>query len=329
MLIAMSDSGESLWFPPQASQWAEKTDSVFLALAVAVTVVFIVAVAAMLYCVMRFRRGRGEAVQSACNDNPRLEYVFILAFGVPLMALFASGFGVYMDIRLPPADAYAIRARGENGAWTFLYPDGTRVQSAGEHATAEICVPPHVPVRISATSADALYGLYIPAFRVQTDVLPGRYSQIWFVATRPGKYPVLCSAYCGACKSEMRATCVVADNETAFRSWLRDRRETRTTTLALTERGRRIYSGKGGCASCHSVDGTRRVGPTLRALFGSHVVLQHGMAVTADAEYLRESILRPGGKLVAGYDSVMPSYEGRLTPCELDAVIEFIGSLRR
>lgn len=157
-----------------------------------------------------------------------------------------------------------------------------------EDQPAELHVPPGEPVKLVLTSDDVIHGFFISAFRLKMDVVPGRYNTLWFTATRPGEYLVQCSAYCGTRHSEMRSVCIVHPGRPSFDEWLRNAKQKTLGKLTPVDRGRRLYVGKGGCVQCHSLDGTRRIGPTFKDLYGAEVVLRGGVRKLADEDYLRE-----------------------------------------
>jgi cytochrome c oxidase subunit 2 len=181
-------------------------------------------------------------------------------------------------------------------------------------------------VRLVLSSEDVIHSFFVPSFRVKMDAVPGRYTKSWFRATRPGEYDVFCAEYCGTSHSDMR-TAVVVHPPGEFEKWL-EGASNLLATLPPAEAGARLYTTR-GCAQCHSVDGRSGTGPTLQGLFGHPVPLQGGGSVTADENYLRESLLAPESKVVAGYQPVMPTYKGRLKDGEITAIIEYLKTLEK
>jgi cytochrome c oxidase subunit 2 len=175
------------------------------------------------------------------------------------------------------------------------------------------------------TSEDVIHSLYIPAFRIKKDVVPGRYTKMFFRATQPGEYVLLCTQYCGTGHSSMMAQ-VVVHRPGEFEKW-RENAASFVERLSPAEAGKRLFSGR-GCQTCHSLDGTRLVGPTFKGLFGSTVPLSDGGRVAADENYIRESILSPAARIVATYDPVMPTYQGRIKDKEITALIEYIKTVK-
>jgi cytochrome c oxidase subunit 2 len=188
-------------------------------------------------------------------------------------------------------------------------------------------VPVNRPVRLRMRSEDVIHSLYVPAFRVKMDVVPGRYSTTWFEAVKPGDYTLFCAEYCGDQHSAMNST-VVVHEPGDFEAWL-ERKASEFQDLTPPEKGRETMRRKGGCFQCHSVDGTAKQGPTFQGLFGSQRTFVKGPPQTADENYIRESILEPNAKIRAGYEGViMNSYKGVLSDEEIDWIIEYIKTLK-
>lgn len=187
------------------------------------------------------------------------------------------------------------------------------------------------------TSRDVIHSFYVPEFRLKMDALPGRYTETWFEAVRPGRYPVLCAEYCGLDHSRMRAE-VVALAPGEFEAW-RARREKLLTpgpgeaisgaeSLGPLAAQGRIVATRMGCFQCHTVDGTPHIGPTWLGLYLREEPLASGGHIRADVAYLTESMMDPQAKLVAGFEPVMPSFQGRLSAADVASLVEFIQSLR-
>jgi cytochrome c oxidase subunit 2 len=172
------------------------------------------------------------------------------------------------------------------------------------------------------TSEDVIHSFYVPAFRVKTDVLPGRYTTMWFQPTKPGRYHLFCAEYCGTKHSGMIGRVVVME-PSEYQAWLAGGA---TSDGSLASQGQKAFQDL-ACATCHRADAQGR-GPALDGLFGSQVSLASGQAVTADEAYLRESILSPGAKVVAGFQPVMPTFQGLVSEEQLLALIEYIKSLK-
>ena len=201
-------------------------------------------------------------------------------------------------------------------SWQFTYPNG--------YTDENLHVPVDRPIRLVMQSQDVIHSLYVPAFRIKRDVVPGRYNKAWFEATVPGEYQIFCAEYCGTGHSDMLAKAIV-HRPGEFESWLRKASDF-LSTMTPEEGGRKLYKIH-GCGQCHSTDGSPLTGPTFQGIFGHQVSLAGGGTVKVDENYIRESILNPAAKVVAGFEPVMPTFQGRLEDKEITAVIQYINSL--
>ena len=189
----------------------------------------------------------------------------------------------------------------------------------------EMHVPAGRPIKLVMISQDVIHDLYIPDFRIKQDVVPNRYSQLWFEAEEPGEHVVFCAEYCGLDHSNMLAKLVV-DTEEQYQQWLEQKAE-EVMNMPLPELGKLLYVSK-GCNSCHSVDGSRIQGPSFLGIWGQTHQFTNGSSAVVDEDYVRESILQPSAKIVVGYDAVMPSFQGLLREREIQALAEYIKSLQ-
>jgi cytochrome c oxidase subunit II len=302
---------------------------------------FVLVVGAMIYFAVKYRNRPGHKAVYETGSH-LLEAIWIGVPTVLLLIIFGWGYHVYREMKQAPSDAYEIKVVGKQWLWTFLYDNGTTT-------VGELYVPVNKPVKLLMTSQDVLHGFFIPNFRVKQDVVPGMYSSVWFEATVPGKHQVFCTEYCGTSHSGMLAQ-VIALEDKDWNDWLRgkkiaidkipnanrDPNETAaadTTTISqasatnapvsLVDQGKVIYN-KMACATCHSTDGATKAGPTFKGLFGSKVTLTDGTVVTADENYIRESIELPNAKIVKGYAPQMPTFKGLINENDMTAVISFI-----
>jgi cytochrome c oxidase subunit 2 len=198
--------------------------------------------------------------------------------------------------------------------WKVQHPGGQREIN-------ELHVPAGRPIRLTLASQDVIHSFYVPAFRIKQDVIPGRSTSAWFQATKPGRYHLFCAEYCGTLHSGMRGTVTVLE-PWQYEQWLAGG----FTEGSLASTGERLFQSL-GCATCHT-GGPGARGPRLEGLLGATVTLADGRTVTADAAYLRESILRPAAKVVAGFAPLMPSFEGQVSEETLIALIEYLKSLK-
>jgi cytochrome c oxidase subunit II len=237
---------------------------------------------------------------------------------VPLfivLVIFVWGASVFFAMARPPDDTLNIYVVGRQWMWKFQHLNGAREIN-------ELHVPAGRPVKLIMTSEDVIHDVFVPAFRVKADVIPGRYTQIWFEATTPGRYHLFCAEYCGTKHSGMIGRVVVME-PTAYQTWLSGG----GSEMSLAARGQRTFQDL-ACHTCHAADASGR-GPSLQTVFGSQVKLADGRTVTADETYLRESILNPQAKLVAGYQPLMPTFQGLVNEEALMGLIEYIKSLQQ
>lgn len=311
----------SFWFPSQSSTGAAPVDWVFYFILGISAFFFILIVGLMSFFVIRYRRRKGIPAQETSDHNLALELTWTL---IPLglvAAIFYFGFVVFLDMRTQPSGPFEILVTARQWNWSFQYSNG--VQDPHLH------VPVDTEVRLIMTSDDVIHSLFIPAFRVRQDVVPGRITKMWFKATQEGEFPLLCSQYCGTAHSNMSAI-VYVHKPGEYEKWLADA-ESKTLQMSPKDLGAKLYITK-ACASCHTVDGKPHYGPSFKGIFGrNEIVREDGkeFPVLVDENYIRESILDPQKKIVVGpYTAVMPTYQGRLKDQEIIGLIEYIKSLK-
>jgi cytochrome c oxidase subunit 2 len=278
-------------------------------------VLFVLVVGAMLYLAYRYRRRSPEDRPTLVHENPIVEISWVVIPTILVLIVFTWGFKGYVKQAVAPPNAYEIQAEAWQWNWLFEYPNGTQ--------TDTLYVPVDRPVRVNMSSRDVLHSFYIPAFRVKHDVLPNRYTSVWFEATKPGTYEIFCTEYCGTQHSGMNKY-VKAVSQQEFNDWLEAGGA--ADDLPLPEYGEILYKQQ-GCNSCHSIDGSRIVGPTFKGLYGLEHAMADGEMVVADDNYLRESIVAPGAKIVEGYPNIMPASYDELTERQLSALIAYIEAL--
>ena len=300
-------------FPPQASTLAVRTDHLlYYVLAVSVFLAGLVAFL-VVYFAIRYRRRPGHEVATQIEGSNRLEIAWTLAPLVLLLVMYAWGASVYLYAYTPPPDALQVYGVGKQWMWKFQH-------LSGQQEINDLHVPVGHAVRVLLTSQDVIHSFYVPAFRVKQDAVPGRYTLVWFEATRPGVYHLFCAEYCGTLHSRMIGS-VVAMEPAAFEQWLAG-----GPTLSPAQRGEKLFQDL-GCDTCHRSDAQARC-PDLTGLFGQPVRLQSGEVVTADEAYIRESILEPGAKVVQGYENIMPTFKGQVTEEGILDLIVYIHALR-
>jgi cytochrome c oxidase subunit 2 len=321
-----------LFLPEQASELAREIDYlhyfVILTTMFASTVLGVMAV----YFMAHYRRRRSNQATPHIESPGWLEVLFVVAPLSLFLLWFRIGFQQFSELTEPPADSMDVFVMGKKWMWKFAYP-------TGPSGLSTLRVPAGRNVRLLLTSRDVIHSFYLPAFRVKADALPGRYTQVWFNATRPGRYQVFCAEFCGTGHSTMRAEIDVVNGE-EFDTWMqaqqRGRVAQRDTSppaeIAAPEsqmvvEGRRL-AVQHGCLKCHSVDGTRHIGPTWLDLYGREEKLADGSTVRVDEAYITESMMAPKAKQVVDYPLVMPSYFTKLSGPESSAIVEYIRSLR-
>jgi cytochrome c oxidase subunit 2 len=313
----LAQSGGTFWLPPPDSTVAAAVDNLFYFILWVSVFFFVLIVSLMVVFVVLYRRRPGVEAGPAPSHNTALEVTWSVIPLILVIVIFYMGFTGYMEMRSVPRDSYRIEVEAQMWSWLFRYPNG--------HEDIDLHVPVDRPVRLVMTSQDVIHSLFIPAFRVKMDLVPGRYTTTWFQAVRPGEYDLYCAEYCGTGHSDMLAK-VVVHQPGEFESWLQEAADL-FKRLSPVEAGDILYRRK-GCGTCHSRDGTALVGPTFKGIFGKTHTFTDGTSQQVDENYLRESILEPGAKIREGYKNQMPTYQGRLNDQELSAIIQFIESLK-
>lgn len=312
----MGDRG-SFFLPESASTLAPTIDWLFNFVNWVSLIIFVIVVGSMVYLVVKYRRRHPNERTQLVKESKLLEASWIVIPTILVLLVFTWGFRAYVKVAVAPPDAYEIHATGFQWAWTFTYPEGFSVNN-------EMYVPVGRPVRLIMSSTDVLHSFFVPAFRIKQDVLPNRYSSVWFEATRVGEYDIFCTEYCGTSHAYMIGKVHVVDQNT-FSDWVDSGGAGDLATLPLEEQGRLLVQ-RNGCLACHSLDGSSMTGPTFKALFGSQRATSAG-SVVADENYLRESILMPGAKVVNGYPNVMPANYASLPAQQVDAMITYMKTL--
>ena len=301
------------FFPDQASNMAGRVDLLFFCL-IAITGIVALAVAAVtLFFLAKYRRhaaaDRSPAKSSSLAVEITWSVIPLLIFGV----LFGWGTKIYFRESVEPPGALEVHVIGKQWMWKLEHLQGKREIN-------ELHVPIGQTVKLMMTSQDVIHSFFLPDFRIKEDVLPGRYTTQWFTPKKVGTFPIFCAQYCGTNHALMIGHVVVLD-PTDFTAWLRTGRE----TISVAQRGEQLFHSF-GCSGCHSPQSAVRA-PPLEGVYGSQVPLTDGRIVNADARYIRDCILLPKTEVVAGFDPVMPSFQGRLSEDELFALITYIKSI--
>lgn len=313
------DTTSTFWLPESASTIAGEVDALFYFLLWMSVFFFFLIVGLSIWFITKWRRRKGDVgrYDTGPSHNIWLEASWIIIPTLLVLVIFVWGFRSYMRMNVIPANAMEVKVTGQKWFWSFEYPEGAQ-------AVNEMVVPVGKPVKLLMSSQDVIHSFYVPAFRIKRDVLPNRYQYAWFEATKTGTYDLYCAEYCGTSHSEMIGTIKVV-TEREYQTWLE---EAALSGEGMTpaQYGARLYETK-ACVTCHSVDGSPGTGPSFQDIFGHEARMQSGETITVDENYLRESILNPKAKVVAGYQPVMPTYQGLLSSREVDALVAYIKSL--
>lgn len=301
------------FFPEQASAQAAQVDAIYFFM-VAVTAFFSLLIAALVVVfAIKFRRRQENEIGVAIHGSIALELLWSVIPLAIAMVMFGWGAKVFFDLYRPPAGAMEIFIVGKQWMWKAQHADGMREIN-------ELHVPIGRPVKLIMGSEDVIHSYYIPAFRVKADVIPGRYNSMWFTATKPGRYHLFCAEYCGTKHSGMIGW-VTAMEPTEFQAWLGGSGATTSPVAA----GQKLFNDL-ACNTCHLQNGTGR-GPVLNGIFGKSIELQGGGTATVDEAYIRESIVNPQAKIVAGFQPIMPTFQGLVSEEQLLQLIAYVRSL--
>jgi cytochrome c oxidase subunit II len=321
-----------LFLPEQGSAYAQQVDRLHYFVITMTMLGFTGVAAAVLWFVIRYRR-RAEGESTPTVEPRALHEVLFVGGPLALFLLwFAIGYPLFVRLQTPPREAMDVYVMGKKWMWKFAY-------AGGPSGADTLYVPVGRPVRLLITSRDVIHSFYLPAFRLKQDAVPGRYTQTWFQADRPGRYEIFCAEYCGLGHSAMLGELVVME-AAKFDAWLSEARrspvvaaaqdsaqEAASPVTTLSEQGRRL-AAEYGCFKCHTVDGTRHIGPSWLDLYLRKEPLEGGGTVVADEGYLTESMMDPRAKVVKGFQPVMPTFQGRIPGPEVAAIVEFIKTLR-
>jgi cytochrome c oxidase subunit 2 len=302
-------------FPEQASTMAARVDALYFFL-VGVSVFFatLICVLIVIFAIRYRRRSEDDRPPEILGDL-RLEVLWtVIPLGFTLV-MFVWGAKLYFITYQPPADALEINVVAKQWMWKAQHPEG-RAEIDQMH------VPLGRPIKLLLTSQDVIHDFFVPAFRVKTDVLPGRYTTVWFEPSKTGVYHLFCAEYCGTQHSGMIGRIfVVSPND--YQAWLGGG----TMGVSMAEAGARLFQTL-GCVTCHQPSDSAR-GPSLVGLLGKPVRLQDGSTIVADENYIRESIINPKAKVVAGYEPAMPTFKGLISEEGIMQIIAYLKSLEQ
>ena len=299
-------------FPPEASTIAPQSDALFffmvLVSLVGLTVVVLLVVS---FSILYHKNRHPHAVQ--IEGSTLLEATWtIIPLGLFLI-MFVWGALIYFRIYTPPTNAMNIYVVGKQWMWKIEHP-------GGQHEINELHIPEGVPIQLTLISQDVFHSFSVPAFRVKREAIPGRYTTVWFEATRPGTYHLFCTQYCGTNHSQMKGHVVVM-TRAAYQQWLAGS----TSGNSLAQDGERLFASM-SCNACHNDTPDAR-GPNLANIYGSYVTLATGDRVRVDDAFLRAAILDPSGNVKQGFVPIMPTYQGQISEEGVIALVEYIKHL--
>ena len=337
------------WFPEAASTFAEDIDWLYGFISIVCVIFFIPIAGALFYFAWKYHKPNGTKAESNTAHNTPLELAWSIGPSFFLVGMFVLGAKSYLDHRTVPDGANELNVQAFSWGWNVDYGGGTI------HPELHILVDE--PTKLSMRSSDVIHSLFIPAFRAKKDIVPGRYNYMWFKPTvastkvddevlakakddmkklgeswdydkydfTPDGYTyfdLYCTEYCGNNHSQMQTVVVVHETLEDLKAWIKENSK-RKDNETPADYGKKLYEYR-GCAGCHSVDGSKRVGPSFQESYGNQRPLDNGQTVLADENYIRESILYPKEKVVAGYSPVMVSYKGRLSEDDIYSLVEYL-----
>lgn len=308
----------SFLLPPQVTTNAASTDVPFQFTLWIGVLTFLLIMGVMLYVAIRYRRrSPDQKPEPSSSNDVILQFAWTVIPLVLFLDIFYLGFRGFMDVTNAPSNAMNIAVGAQDSKWSFTYSDG--------HIDEVLHVPVNKPVKLTMESDDSIHSFFVPAFRLKRDVLPGQQTTAWFQATQPGEYVATCAKYCGAEHSDHWSRVVVHEAED-YEKW-HEQAGGLFNTLSMEEVGERMYK-KYVCNTCHSLDGTKKVGPSFKGLFGRESLLTGGVRITVDEKYITDSVLDPQAAVVDGYPPAMPAYKGMIKDRELQAIIEYLKTLK-
>ncbi len=339
------------WFPEAASTFAADNDWLYGMITAVCFLFFVPMMFAMFYFAIRYNKPKGTKAESNVAHNTPIELLWSIGPSFFLVGMFVLGAKAYLDHRTVPDGANELEVKSQKWFWAIHYGRGTY------HPELHILV--NEPTKLSMTSSDVLHAVFIPAFRAKKDIVPGRYNYMWFKPTVANKkvsdevlakaiketkdsgddwdydgrqftpdgyrfYDLYCAEYCGTDHSAMQSAVVVHETLEDLDAWIK-KYSKRTTDDPVTY-GEKLYKNR-GCKGCHSVDGSRRTGPSFKETFGNVRKLKTGESLTADANYIRKSILNPKADVVESFSPAMPSFKGQLSDDDLFCLTEYLKSV--
>jgi len=309
--------GKFAFWPDLASSFAWKVDAIYIFILLVTILVSLGTYAAIVAFVVKYKRRSEDEIPEQIEGNLFLEITWSVIPLLIVLVMFGWGIALFFELSTPPAEALNFSVVGKQWMWKVQHPSGKREIN-------ELHVPLGQPVKLTITSEDVIHSFFIPAFRTKMDAVPGRYSISWFEATKTGEYHIFCTQYCGTKHSQMIGRVVVMELP-EYEQWLKNGGASSVNTGETPEvAGARLFQEQ-RCVTCHQTNGI--MAPLLQGIFGKEVHLQGGQTIVADEAYIRESILNPTAKVVAGYQPNMPTFQGQVTEDAIMQLIAYIKSL--
>jgi cytochrome c oxidase subunit II len=314
-----------IMMPPVGSEFAKEIDTMYMGLFWLSVVLFLGIAIPTVYFGWRYRYKPGRVTPHMTHNTP-LEIVWTVLPLVLCVAIFFWGLKGWMEYAVAPGDAMEVQITAKKWLWQFEYPDGSRTIN-------DLHVPVNKPVRFLMTSEDVIHDFFVPDMRVKHDIIPGRYTEVWFNPIAMGKHVITCAEYCGKGHSDMHGVLTV-ENDADFAKFLEtggteweDYFNGKDPKKSPADWGRIQYETK-GCNSCHTLDGTKSKGPSWKGIWGKMETLNNDQKVLVDEAYVRESMMYPQAKIVKGFEPIMPSFQGLLKENQIKGLIAFIQSLQ-
>jgi cytochrome c oxidase subunit II len=308
--------GPSSFMPPQGTDLSQGVDSLYEFLLVASFISCVLVIGGLILFAVKYRRTSETQKSAYIAHNAALEFLWSFIPFVIFMVVFVWGWRVFHQLRAMPDNALEVAVEAQKWDWSFVYKSGRR-------AAGEFYVPVGQNVKLVMTSKDVLHSLFVPSFRTKQDVVPGRYTALWFRPNYEGVFQIFCTEYCGDKHSAMMAKVHVVSQE-KFEEWLSNDPYKGVPSVEI---GQKVYSTR--CVACHTLTEAKNVGPGFKGVFGRQENIEGGETVVVDENYIRESVLNPNAKVVAGFPAgVMPTFAGQLSEQELMGIIDYLKTLK-
>lgn len=302
----------SLW-PGLASRYGASVDTLILCFTILSVLLSAPVFILMLVFAVKYRRGKPANRKHPVNSRVGLEISWAVIPFVLILFFYVWATWLFFDLHHPPADALNIDVVAKQWMWKFQHPGGQREIN-------ELHVPAGEAVKLTMASQDVIHSLYLPALRIKQDLVPGRYTTLWFNSDKPGNYWLTCAEFCGTDHSVMGGRFIVMTSGD-YQTWLQQS----GVDKSLAAQGAALFRAR-GCSGCHSPAATVHA-PPLEGLYGRSVALENGTTVKADDQYIRDSILLPQSQIAAGYPHIMPTYQNVLGEDEVLKLVAYIKSL--